>query len=196
VDASLERQRLRGNTACGSNQIDTACNSDRGAPELYYRLDLRGAPGPRQLELEGELGGDLVTYILLADPAGDGAQLTSCYDYPGREFASYRLAPRLYYLVIDGRVQNAARFDLELRSSAALPSPLECVNGSIEGCLTDSEPACAVSLVDPTCLSSAVECGLAPDAYAQFCSEFAGCCAGTRDVSECLEAWRATMACE
>jgi hypothetical protein len=193
LDPSLARQLIRGNTACGRAALDAACFGDRGAPELYYRLDLRGAAGPRSLTMHSLLGADTVAYLLLA--GADGVpELTSC-DALLDDDAVFHLAPRLYYFVVDGRVRNAARFELELELSDERPGTRPCVDDELESCMADSEPACSDSVASPRCLESAVECGLAPSAYDAFCGGAPGCCSGAEEVLDCFQAWQSTMAC-
>ena len=194
LDPRAERQIVRGNTACGASVVRNECFGDRGAPELYYRLDLRGLPGPRELSMESLLGPDIVFYVLAADAAGGEPQFTECKSYLDSS-VWYELAPRLYYLVVDGRVRNAARFELALQLRDELQGSLQCVLPVIENCMTDSEPACSDSMANPSCLASAVECGLEATAYDAFCAAAPGCCSGTQEVSACLQAWQSTAQC-
>jgi hypothetical protein len=195
LDPSAERQLIQGNTACGSSTLGAAaCYGDRGAPELYYRLDLRGAPGPRKLVTNSLLNSDTVSYVLLDDPEGGVPQLTSCNPYFD-DGVAYDLAPRLYYLVMDGRVRNSARFEFEVQLSDERRQNLTCVNQAIEECMTDSEPACSDSMANPRCLASAVECGLEQSAYEAFCGGAPGCCSGTEGAPDCLQAWQSTARC-
>jgi hypothetical protein len=194
LDPTAERQLIRGNTACGTDRLRDECFGDRGAPELYYRLDLRGAPGPRELSVQNLLGAGNVFYMVLPDPAGGEPQFISCQPPYTDSSGRYELAPRLYYFVVDGRVRNAARFELELQLHE-LRQSLLCPISTIEGCRTDSEPACSDSMANPSCLASSVECGFDPRAYDAFCAAASGCCSGTQDVSTCLQAWQSTTRC-
>jgi hypothetical protein len=137
---------------------------------------------------------DTVAYLLLADAAGGAPQLTSCHANQN-VVARFVLAPRLYYFVVDGRVRNAARFELELELSDERPGTRPCVDDELESCMADSEPACSDSVASPRCLESAVECGLAPSAYDAFCGGAPGCCSGAEEVLDCFQAWQSTMAC-
>lgn len=193
LDPTVERQRIAGNTACGSNQIDTACFADRGAPELFYRLDLRAAPGPKTLQTHDLLGDDTVSYLLQAEGDDSPPQVVACTGRNAYE-SQYELAPRLYYLVIDGMVRNAGRFDLQLELSDS-PTSVPCATDKISQCLTDSEPACADSLVTPRCLTVAVECGLAPSVLDAFCGVAPDCCTGAAAPTSCLDAWAAAAQC-
>jgi len=193
LDPTLELQRVKGNTACGTSQWDGSCFEDRGAPELFYRLDLRGAPGPQRFEVRNLLSADTVNYVLLADAAGGSPQLASCEPLSS-DFSSYHLAPRLYYLVVDGRVRNAARFELELQRSA-LPASSSCVTDDLLKCMADSEPACAGSVASADCLASSTECGLEPRTFEAFCAGAPGCCTGTGDETGCLDAWETNVGC-
>jgi hypothetical protein len=194
LDASVPRQQIRGNTACGSSALAPPCFGDRGAPELYYRLDLRGAPGPRSLTVHSLSSSDTVAYLLLADAAGGAPQLTSCHANQN-VVARFVLAPRLYYFVVDGRVRNAARFLLELELRDGPPGTQPCVNDELASCMADSEPACSDSSASPRCLASALECGLDPAAYEAFCGGAPGCCSGTTEAADCLQAWQSTVQC-
>jgi hypothetical protein len=194
LDPTAEQQIVRGNTACGTDLLRDECFGDRGAPELYYRLDLRGAPGPRELTVHSLLGADTVYSVLVPDPAGGVPQFTSCKSYLD-DAVTYQLAPRLYYFVVDGRVRNAARFELELRLHDELQGSLQCVLPLIETCMADSEPACSDSMANPACLASAVECGLEQNAYDAFCGGASGCCSGTAEGLGCLQAWQSTAQC-
>jgi len=193
LDPAAERQLIRGNTACGADRVRDECFGDRGAPELYYRLDLRGAPGPRKLSVESLIGSGNVFYVVLPDPAGGVPQFTSCKPYLDSS-GEYELAPRLYYFVVDGRVRNAARFELELQLHE-LQQSLLCPISTIEDCMADSEPACSDSMANPTCLASSVECGFEPSAHDAFCAAAPGCCSGTQEVSACLQTWQSTTGC-
>lgn len=202
LDPTLERQRLQGNTACGKNQLTSACNDDRGAPELYYRLDLRGQAAPRTVRLQGNnRASGLLAYVLHPSAAEDASPsaLTACAapSVPGHSlsFVTY-LAPRLYYLVIDGQVRSQGRFDLELSLSEmpiVLPAP--CLDYWIGRCLSDTEPACAASPAAPACLAAAVPCGLQPQLYEEFCRQWPGCCDGSADRERCAESWQAVAGC-
>jgi hypothetical protein len=203
LDPSAERQRLAGNTACGSDDFGNACNADRGAPDLFYRLDLRGQREARNLDFSGQSDSDLVLYVLLPDAGGVPSRVAGCqalaasavaHSYFGGS-ALLTLAPRLYYLVVDGRVTNAGRFDLEVHQFDIDPATTDCFRSSLLRCLDDSEPACADSRANPECLAAAVECGLDPAVYAAFCERFPGCCEGTADRAECLAAARANLEC-
>lgn len=193
LDPAAQRQIVAGNTACGTSLVRNECFGDRGAPELYYRLDLRGMPGPRELSVNSLLGADTVFYLLVPDPAGGEPRFTDCKSYLDSS-ARYELAPRLYYLVVDGRVRNAARFELELHLDE-LQESLLCPQSTMEDCMADSEPACSDSMASSACLASAVECGLEQSTYDAFCSAASGCCSGTQDVSTCLQAWQSTTRC-
>jgi hypothetical protein len=204
LDPNIETQRLVGNTACASDDSGAACsNPDRGAPDLFYRLDLRGHTAPRHLYLNGRSDTDLVAYVLSTDAAGAPIRAAGCESLAPSthvylstdDSALFELAPRLYYLVIDGRDQNAGRFDLEIHLSEA-ELPQRCVDASRPACLDQSEPACADSRASPACLSTALECGLNPAVYAAFCAGFAGCCEGTADLEGCRAAWSANVECQ
>lgn len=192
LDPRAERQRLRGNTACGQPRGEGGCNDDRGAPELYYRLDLRERSAPIQLELEDGAPGELVAYLLVGAEGAEPRRV-SCPEDTGPIHSYFELAPRLYYIVIDGRVQNSGRFDVELSLSPL--TGLACLDGVLDDCLRNSEPACAVSFAEPQCLAAAVECGLPRDTFLQFCSDFAGCCDGTAERGGCEAAWAERAGC-
>lgn len=205
LDPSAASQLLAGNTACGEDDFASACTGDLGAPELFYRLDLRGQQAPRELYLAGRADSDLVVYVLEPDPSGAPSRVAGCktlapltenYSLLQTGSAFLTLAPRLYYLVIDGRVRNSGRFELELQDSELDYSiPLNCFNDYSLSCLEDSEPACADSRASPECLQAALECGLDVAVYEAFCAGFPGCCEGTADPDECLAAWRANLEC-
>jgi hypothetical protein len=128
--------------------------------------------------------------------AGCGALTDSARSYASpEESVWFALAPRLYYVVVDGRGQNAGRFDLELRQADTYPVPVSCFWGPSLRCLENSEPACAESRASPACLSAALECGLDPAVYAAFCARFAGCCEGTAPPEDCRAAWSANLEC-
>lgn len=196
LDPAVETQHIDGNTACGTNDFAAACNDDRGAPDLYYRLDLRAHSAPRRLRISGSAASWLAPYILDAS----SMNVAACDDasiYPEID-ATFILAPRVYYLVIDGYADAAGRFELDLQSESAYAVPLACVSPGdyfFEYCLVDSEPACSASPAHPECLQAAVDCGLAPEIHADFCSASPGCCDGTLPPEACLEAWRAASAC-
>jgi hypothetical protein len=192
LDPSLERQPIVGSTACAEDDVRGVCNDDRGAPDVFYRLDLRGATAPREVRLTGSRDFDLLAYILTPDESGVPTRESGCEDRPVDWFT---LAPKLYYMVIDGRIQNAGRFDLELRQSEAYAVPFNCFDSDASGCLRDSEPACNESFATLECLQVAVACGLAPDVHAAFCASFAGCCDGTAERVFCENAWAENLAC-
>jgi hypothetical protein len=191
LDPNAARQRLSGNTACGNNDFSAACNADRGAPELFYRLDLRNQPGPRQLYFSGQLDSELVTYLLLPDAAGVPSRVAGC----DRNLNYFYVAPALYYFVIDGRVANAGRFDLELEQSDAYPLPQNCYSGDVLDCVEESEPSCVDSRASAECLRTALVCGFNPAAYDAFCARFPGCCDGTADPTECRTAVSSNLEC-
>jgi hypothetical protein len=195
LDPSVEKQRLAGNTACASNDIAAGCNEDRGAPDVFYRLDLRGYTSARGVRLDGPAATDLAVYVLSTDEQGAPLAPAGCYALS--PWATFVLAPRLYYLVIDGRVTNAGRFDVELQQREAYPVPVACIAGfpSPDNCARDSEPGCADSPANPECLRTAVECGLDANIYVEFCTAFAGCCDGTAERDACLDAWSSKLEC-
>jgi len=78
LDPNAERQRLGGNTACGSDDFSGACNSDRGAPELFYRLDLRNRRAPSDWYFSGASDSDLVAYMLVPDAMGVPSGVAGC----------------------------------------------------------------------------------------------------------------------
>jgi hypothetical protein len=70
LDAAADTQRRAGNTACARDDFASACSADRGAPDVFYRLDLRGQAGPSELYLSGNADSELVVYVLLPDATG------------------------------------------------------------------------------------------------------------------------------
>jgi hypothetical protein len=199
LDVTLGQQRIVGNTACGQQDF-AACSEDRGAPDLFYRLDLRGFSAPRYVSLEGVAGTNLRAYVLRAAPDGTLTHSSQCdYATRGEYIDLYGvLAPRLYYLMIGGYAQSAGRFDLLLNLTEAYPVPRQCfprLPSYSTDCRQDSEPACATSLAHPSCLQAALDCGLAPDVYTVFCAAATGCCDGTLAPEACLDAWLAASTC-
>jgi hypothetical protein len=202
LDPNAATQQLSGNTACASDDFSSACNGDRGAPELFYRLDLRSQREPRTVFFSGTSASDLVAYLLLPDATGVPSRVAGCkalsnpVSYATTEsYVLFTLAPRLYYFVIDGRVANTGSFNLELHHDPAYPVPKGCFDVYLTRCIDDSEPACAASRASPECLSAALECGLDRAVYDAFCANFAGCCDGTADPSECRAAWSSQLEC-
>jgi hypothetical protein len=195
LDPSQAWQRVTGNTACGTHQPETACSLDRGAPDLFYRLDLRAEPGPRSLYTRSRLGLDTISYLLRADEAGGAPQQIACEAAVLSHQHWYVLAPRLYYLVVDGVARNAGPFELELEIGDARQAPAPCVSANTSRCMADSEPACASDVLAPSCLTAAVECGLEPGAVEAFCDSVPGCCTGAGERAACLEAWAASAQC-
>ena len=53
-------------------------NAARGAPELFYRLDLRSQRAPRLLYFSGASDSDLVAYLLLPDATGVPSRVAAC----------------------------------------------------------------------------------------------------------------------
>ena len=151
LDPSLETQRLEGNTACASDDSSAPCGNDRGAPDLFYRLDLRRKSAPQRIALDGRSASGLVAYLLGASDETAQWSPADC-DVNAGHF-DFLVRPRLYYLVIDGAVQSAGRFDLELTLQDAYPVPASCFSrsGSFQTCLLGSEPACrmVVSIMRP-----------------------------------------------
>jgi hypothetical protein len=202
LDPDAPTQRLVGNTACGTHDVAAGCNADRGAPDLFYRLDLRGQKAPRSIFFAGHSDSDLVAYVLATDAAGVPTRAAACEAlappaqlfWTTNDYVSFDLAPRLYYLVIDGRIQNAGRFDFELWQEARTVS-VKCFDFYTSRCLEDSEPACAESRASPECLSTALECGLDPGVYSAFCARFPGCCDGTGEREECRLALNSNLEC-
>lgn len=187
LDPTLATQRIQGNTACGNDDVSEACSSDRGAPDLFYRLDLRNHTAPQYLRFDGEYATDLLNYVLVSSDDTDVLLPTRC----GAAIGDLTLAPRLYYLVLDGLAQNAGRFELALRLGNAYSDPPNCRRDrdTFRYCLSDSEPACAISLAHPGCIGAAVECGLGSDALATFCTAHPGCCDGTAPTESCEGPW-------
>lgn len=195
LDSTLPRQRVTGNTACGTHQPETACELDRGAPDLFYRLDLRGSAQRRTLHTRNQLGVDTITYLLRADEAGGPPRQIACEASAGSHQNWYVLAPSLYYLVVDGVARNAGPFELELELGEAGTERTPCVDADVQRCMTDSEPACSSDTLAPSCLTAAVECGLEPAVMEAFCETAPGCCTGAREGEACLEAWAAGLQC-
>lgn len=193
LDPSLATQRLQGNTACGNDDSSTACSEDRGAPDLFYRLDLRQHTAPQTLFIGGEYASGLRNYVLVSSGDAEGLRPTRCADAG----VGFVLAPRLYYLVFDGAAQSAGRFDLELELSDEYTVPRDCLPSpdAPYDCLLDSEPACSVSMAHPDCMRAAIDCGLASDVYATFCTAQPGCCDGTDPTASCEGPWRAVSDC-
>lgn len=200
LDPTLPQQRVSGNTACASNQLDSACFDDRGAPDLFYRLDLRGKAVPQYLHTRNRVSADTVSYLLLADDDESPPQLAACDAVSSPHEHWYQLAPRLYYLVVDGSVRNAGRFELELELSDAPPQRTFCAGSEIQRCLADSEPACARSALAARCLTAALECGLEASVLEAFCGAPEGCCAAQAESSAsagtCLALWHADVLCQ
>jgi hypothetical protein len=193
IDPTPVRQHFRGNTACGSSNL-TVCADDRGAPELFYRLDLRGVGHPIEIALD-PYDSPLERYLLAPDGQGGVTPIESCGPGGQSQGNFFTLAPRLYYLVIDGRVRGASPFDFELSRHDPYPVPAPCVTSELERCMRDSEPACTKSLGDPRCLESALDCGLAPAAFDAFCAAAPGCCEGSTDAAACLASWKSSSYC-
>jgi hypothetical protein len=193
LDPALATQRLQGNTACGNDDLSTACSEDRGAPDLFYRLDLRNHTAPQLLQFYGEYASGLLNYVLTSSGDTEGLRPTRCADAE----THFVLAPRLYYLVIDGSSQNAGPFDLELRREDEATVPRDCLPRiySLGHCLLDSEPACGSSIAHPDCMLTALECGLASNVYATFCNAYPGCCEGTEPTEACEGPWEAAIIC-
>ncbi len=193
LDPALATQRIQGNTAC-ANDDSSVCEEDRGAPDLFYRLDLRQRTAPQRLEIDGTDRSGVLYYVLVSSGETGAPRPTFC-DFRSTEFV---LAPRLYYLVIDGQAQDAGRFDLELRLRDAYGEPPDCRQdgGTFRYCLSDSEPACTVSSAHPDCIRTATECGLPSDALATFCTAYPGCCDGSAPVGTCEGPWAEVSVCE
>jgi len=201
LDPGAERQQIGGNTACGNNDFAGACNGDRGAPELFYRLDLRSQTAPRFFRFAGTSDSELMVYVLLPDDTGVPSRVAGCEalspETAIRNSALFTLAPRLYYFAIDGRGANAGRFELEVTQEEVFyPVPTNCFSQFSTRCLDDSEPACADSRANPECLSTGPECGLEPAVYAGFCARFTGCCEGSTNPDECRAAWSSNLECK
>ncbi len=194
LDPNLPNQRIQGNTACAKDDFSAACNTDRGAPDLFYRLDLRGQSAPRRLRMVGTGAAGVITYVL-TESARDVELPGACDDLDG----TYILAPRLYYLALDGQVQDAGRFAIDLSLEELYDVPRACFVGvdrsMFEYCLADTEPACTISLAHPDCLRTAVECGLASEVYVNFCAAEPGCCDGTSVPESCEAPWRDATLC-
>lgn len=200
LDPALPEQRVSGNTACATNQLDTACFADRGAPDLFYRLDLRAKAEPQYLHTRNLVSADTVSYLLLADAPESTPQLVACDAVGSPHERWYQLAPRLYYLVVDGSVRNAGRFELELELRDAPPQRTDCAGNEIRRCMADSEPACARSTLDARCLTAALECGLERAVLEAFCSARSACCTADAEADAgagaCLEQWNVNVMCQ
>jgi hypothetical protein len=192
LDPALARQQIQGNTACARDDFSGSCQEERGSPDLFYRLDLRGRSAPQELRIEGQTAAGLGLYVLPAAAATAGSS-SAC----SQLYSSSILAPRLYYLVVDGGVANAGAFNLELSLSDAyaVPRPCQPRDSDSSSCLSHSEPACASSSAHPDCLRAAVDCGLAQEVYLAFCATLPGCCDGTSPSESCQGAWEAAITC-
>lgn len=195
LDTTLPVQLVKGNTACGTHQPETACELDRGAPDLFYRLDLRSSAAPRTLYARNLLGLDTITYLLRADEDGGSPRPIACEAAALSHHHWYVLAPRLYYLVVDGVARNAGHFELELELGEADEQRASCATAAIQRCMADSEPACNAYALAPSCLTTAIACGLEPGAVEEFCDSAPGCCTGEDELDGCLEAWADSTQC-
>jgi hypothetical protein len=196
IDPSLPRQVLEGNTACNTSQFQSSC-AELDAPEQFYRLDLRGAPGPlraRATPLVDGLGFGPILALLPAD--GDQVCPDAVYcdesieNAEGPSHLDLILDPRLYYLVIDGADPGAGgpyRLLIELEPAERRP----CVDVRIDECMYDNGQADCCFDWSPACDASAALCGLAPATQQCVCAMAPDCCGPERGSGACRAAQQA-----
>lgn len=197
IDPSLPRQVLEGNTACNTSRFQSEC-AELDAPEQFYRLDLRAAPGPvraRVTTLVDGLGFGPILALLTA--AGDEVCPDAVYcdesidNAEGPGHLDLILDPQLHYLVIDGADPSAGgpyRLLVELEPAERRP----CVDAGIDECVSRNGQINCCREWGPACDATAAMCGLAPSTQQCVCQTAPACC-GTveRDGSACLDAVRA-----
>jgi hypothetical protein len=196
IDPTLPRQVLEGNTACNSNRFQSRC-AELEAPEQFYRLDLRGMPGPvraRVTTLVEGLGFGPTLALLTADSEGTCPEAVYCdesYDNAeGPPHLELTLDPQLHYLVIDGAEPSAGgpyRLLVELEPAERRA----CVDARIDACVSANGQADCCGDWSPACDAAAALCGLARATQQCVCAMAPGCCAAERDAESCRAAQRA-----
>jgi hypothetical protein len=191
LDPSLETQTIVGNTACARPDFVPSCAEDRGAPDLFYSLDLRNRDAVTELSWDASAGWRML--VAVSPDAGALVVGRSTCLNP-RSGLPVWLAPRRSILVVDGELDDQGKFELTLqqRQHPFASEPLGC---DVVSCQRDSEPACSDSLAEPACLAAAVECGLPAGVYTDYCTRFPDCCAGAAERGACLDAWQIATGC-
>jgi hypothetical protein len=193
IDPGLPSQVLAGNTACNSSRFVSRC-AEVDAPEQFYRLDLRSAPGPvrtRVTALVDGLGFPPLLALLAAGGDGECPDALYCDDsignFEGPPQLEWTLDPQLYYVVIDGAEPGArGPYRLLVELEPAEKSP--CVDARIDRCVFANGQADCCLEWSPVCEATAALCGLAASTQACLCAAAPACCAPERDPSACREA--------
>jgi len=193
IDPSLPSQVLAGNTACNANRFVSRC-AQIDAPEQFYRLDLRSAPGPvraRVTTLVDGLGFSPILALLAADSDGACPDALYCDDslanFEGPPHLDLSLDPELYYVVIDGEEPGArGTYRLLVELEPAEKSP--CVDARIDRCMYANGQADCCLEWSPVCAAAVTLCGLAAPTQECLCAAAPACCAPERDASACRDA--------
>jgi hypothetical protein len=197
IDPSLPSQVLEGNTSCNVSRFQSEC-AELDAPEQFYRVDLRGAPGPvrtRVTPLVDGLGFGPIVALLPAD--GDGVCPDAVYcdesidNAEGPSHLDLILDPRLYYVVIDGADPSAGgpyRLLVELEPGERRP----CVDRRIDSCVRANGQFDCCSEWGPACDATAELCGLTRSTQQCVCEMAPACCdEDNYDRSVCRDAIQA-----
>lgn len=181
IDPNLPSQVLDGNTACNTSRFQSEC-AELDAPEQFYRLDLRGAPGPvrtRVTPLVDGLGFGPIVALLPAE--GDGVCPDAVYcdesidNAEGPSHLDLILDPQLYYLVIDGADPSAGgpyRLLVELEPAERRA----CVDARIDSCVRANGQIDCCREWGPACDATAELCGLTRATQQCLCETAPACC--------------------
>ena len=197
IDPSLPSQVLDGNTACNTSRFQSTC-AELDAPEQFYRLDLRGAPGPlrtRVTPLVDGLGFGPIVALLPADSDGVCPDAVYCDESidnaEGPSHLDLILDPRLYYLVIDGADPGAGgpyRLLVELEPGERRP----CVDRRIDACVRANGQFNCCGEWGRACDATAELCGLTRSTQQCVCETAPACCdEDNYDRSLCRDAIQA-----
>jgi hypothetical protein len=193
VDPSLPSQVLEGNTVCNSSRFQSSC-AELDAPEQFYRLDLRSAPGPvraRVTPLVDGLSFPPIVALLTTDDDGVCPDTVYCDERIDNDEGPSRLDlildPQLHYIVIDGAEPGAGgpyRLLIELEPAERSP----CVDARIDDCVyANGQLDCCFDW-SPACDTVMQLCGLARSTQDCLCTMAPACCGPERDASACRDA--------
>jgi hypothetical protein len=195
LDAQAAVQLVDGSTLCNADHFNPGCSE--GAPDQFYRLDLRGAGGETRARAAILADGTdfaPVLYLVSAAEGGNCGDVLYCPDTlaqaEGLPLFDLTLRPEVYYLGVDGfEVGNAGHYRLLLELSATKPSP--CINTTVSACaFRDWAIDCCYDS-GPRCDRVLELCGLASATRACVCASNPACCGPDWRDADCAESHRA-----
>lgn len=195
LDPNADVQLFEGSTLCNADQLSSGCSE--GAPDQFYRLDLRGAAGATRVRAAILADGTDFTPVLFLVSAGEGAgcgEVSYCPDTlaqaEGLPLFDLTLRPDLYFVGVDGlELGNAGHYRLLVELAATDTSP--CVNAAVAACaFADAALDCCYDS-GAGCDRVLDLCGLEPTARACVCASNPACCGPDWRDADCAESYRA-----